>query len=250
VWRTVPNMNVRAIYADSTAPKKSAEERVTPLNYFRCISAVDDCLGRLLATLDELGLAENTVVVYASDNGYYHGEHNLGDKRSAYDEALRIPFLVRYPKRFAKGKLVDEMVLNIDLAPTFLELAGVPAPREMQGRSWVALADGKKPEWRHAFFYEYFLEAQFPGTPTMLAVRTETAKLIKYPGHDDWTEVFDLKADPYELKNLARDPARAALRKELEAEFERQQRAVDFRRPPEPKEPIPKKNKKAKAKGN
>ena len=97
------------------------------LNYFRCISAADDNLGRLLKTLDDLGVADDTVVVFASDNGYYNGEHRLGDKRSAYDESLRIPLLLRYPKLVSKGTTSDAIALNIDLAPTFLELAGVAA---------------------------------------------------------------------------------------------------------------------------
>lgn len=233
-WRNVPSMepDVRAIYREPPAPNaQPATKRATNLNYFRCISAADDCLGRMLATLDELGLTENTVVVFASDNGYYLGEHQIGDKRSAYDESLRIPLIVRYPKAFPKNKTVDEMVLNIDLAPTFLELAGVPAPREMQGRSFAPLATGKMKidAWRHAFFYEYFLEKQYPQTPTMFAVRTDSAKLIVYPNHDNWTELFDLKADPYEMKNLATDPAYQNLRAQLQTELTRQRESAGYR---------------------
>lgn len=201
-------------------------------NYFRTLAGVDENVGRLLGALDELGLANNTVVVFSSDNGYYLGEHGLGDKRSAYDEALRVPLLVRYPQTVRPGLLVDAPALNIDLAPTLLDLAGVPVPSEMQGRSWRPLLAGKTPaDWRTAFFYEYFWERPFR-TPTTLAVRTGEAKLIRYPGHDDWTELFDLKADPYETKNLLRDPAHDALRKQMEAEFERQSKAVGYRVPP------------------
>src|SRR6185295_8678706 len=127
---------------DTPKQKKSAEGNIN-LNYFRCISAADDNLGRLLKALDDLGLAGDTVVVFASDNGFYNGEHSLGDKRSCYDESLRIPMLVRYPKLAAKGKVRDEMVLNIDIAPTFLEIAGVSIPPTMQGKSWVPLLDNK-----------------------------------------------------------------------------------------------------------
>jgi arylsulfatase A-like enzyme len=118
------------------------------------------------------------------------------------------------------------MVLNLDVASTIVDLAGVPAPREFQGRSWIPLIAGKATSWREAFFYEYYLEAAYPTTPTVLAVRTPTAKLITYPGHGDWTELFDLKNDPYELKNLARDPARAALLAEMTATFAREQAAA------------------------
>lgn len=208
-------------------PAKPAAKPTTNLNYFRCIAAVDDNLGRLLATLDEAGIADNTMVIFTSDNGYYLGEHSLGDKRSAYDESLRIPLLLRYPKLKDKGKLVDQMVLNIDLASTLLDYAGVAIPSAMQGRSWKPLLENQSVEWRKAFFYEYFYERSF-FTPTVLAVRTETAKLIKYPGHDEWTELFDLVSDPYETKNLAGDPQHRPLLDTIEAEFQRQAQAVGF----------------------
>jgi arylsulfatase A-like enzyme/lysophospholipase L1-like esterase len=240
VARPAPNRDSPAVYREALAappgkrkpapPSAEAKRAGVNVNYFRCISAADDNLGRLLAALDKLGLAEDTVVVFSSDNGYYLGEHGLGDKRSAYEESLRIPLLVCYPKLEAKGRVVDEMVLNIDLAPTLLDLAGVAVPAGMQGRSWRPLLEGRPAAWRKAWFYEYFRERNF-ATPTALAVRTGDAKLIKYPGHHDWTELFDLKADPYETKNLARDPAHKALRERLEAEFERQKKAVGFRVP-------------------
>jgi N-acetylglucosamine-6-sulfatase len=197
--------------------------------YFGCLAAVDENVGRLLDTLDELKLADNTVVVFASDNGFYLGEHNLGDKRSAYEESLRIPLLVRYPRlgAAAKGKLIDELALNIDLAPTFLDLAGVKIPAQVQGASWRLLLEGKATNWRKSFFYEYFYERNF-AIPTTLAVRTTDAKLIKYPGHDDWTELFDLNADPYETQNLAGDPAAKDLLAKMTAEFDKQSRAVGF----------------------
>lgn len=201
------------------------------LNYFRCISAADDNLGRLLKALDDLGVADDTVVVFTSDNGFYNGEHMLGDKRSAYDESLRVPMLVRCPKVFPKGKVRDEMVLNIDVAPTFLELAGVAVPREMQGRSCVPLLTGKKTDWRQSFLAEYFYEQNFAGTPTLVALRTQDAKLIKYPGHDEWTELFDLANDPYEIKNLANDPKQKKLMEKMSAEFDKQVKATSYALP-------------------
>ena len=197
--------------------------------YFGCLAAVDENVGKLLATLDELKLAENTVVVFTSDNGFYFGEHTLGDKRSAYEESLRVPLLVRCPLlgAAAKGKLIDQMALNIDLAPTLLDLAGVKIPDEMQGASWRPLLEGKQPPWRQSFFYEYFYERPY-AIPTLLAVRTAEAKLIRYPGHDDWTELFDLKTDPYETKNLAGDPAAKDLLAKMQAEFDSQQGATGY----------------------
>jgi arylsulfatase A-like enzyme len=160
---------------------------------------------------------------------------------------MRIPMLVRYPRLAAAGRTDDRLVLNVDPAPTFLELAGQPVPAAMHGRSWQPLLAGKaEAPWREAFFYCYFYERGF-GTPTTTAVRTADAKLIKYPGHEEWTEVFDLKADPYETRNLAADPASAELRKKLEAEYERQAAAIAFKVPdfadrtPAPGEESPKK---------
>jgi arylsulfatase A-like enzyme len=123
------------------------------------------------------------------------------------------------------------MVLNIDLAPTFLDLAGLPIPSQMQGRSWRPLLTGKSAGWRKSFLAEYFLENQYPGTPTLAAVRTADAKLVKYPGHDEWTELFDLAHDPYETKNLAADPAHKDLLSRMQSEFDQQAKATQFEIP-------------------
>jgi arylsulfatase A-like enzyme len=232
--RVVPNLNAPAPYMGSAARRRvdlAAGTVSVNLNHFRCVSAADDCLGRLLEALDELGLARNTVVIYTSDNGYYLGEHGLGDKRSAYDESLRVPFLVRCPAlgAAARGRVVDDMVLNLDLAQTLLDLAGVPAPKEMQGRSWRPLLTGARTGRRQSWFYEYFAENQKNSrVPDITAVRTTDAKLIKYPGHDDWTELFDLKSDPYETANRFRDPNYAALRTKMEAEHDRLANEVGY----------------------
>ncbi len=233
--RNVPNYGVPAIYAPAgpngaKGKQTDAKEVPTNLGMFRGINAVDDNVGKLLRTLEEQGLTEDTVFVFSSDNGYYLGEHNLGDKRTAYEEALRIPMLVRYPRAVKAGRTDDRMVLNIDPAATFLDLAGQTVPAAMHGRSWKPLLEEKSADWRESFFYCYFYEKGF-GSPLTTAVRTSDAKLIKYPGHDEWTEVFDLKADPYELKNLAADPAYADLRKQLEAEYAKQAKAIDFKIP-------------------
>ena len=240
--RTVPNSNATAIFngpppaADDDKPRGLSANSVH-LDYLRHVNGADENLGRLLDTLDSLGLAGDTVVVYTSDNGYYLGEHGLGDKRSIYEESLRVPMLVRYPRLFAKGQVLDEMVLNIDLAPTFLDLAGVPVPAEMQGVSWKALASGQKPaDWRRSFLAEYFFENGGGNTPTLVGLRTTTAKLVKYPGHEEWTEVFDIAADPYELKNLASDPG---LRDKLGAELDAQVKAMNYAVPENVDKPRP-----------
>jgi arylsulfatase A-like enzyme len=236
--RPAPNMsaappfrkNVKPNIGDTGGGKDNKGRGGGMLNYFRCISGADDCLGKLLDAIDELGLAGNTVVLFTSDNGYYLGEHSLGDKRSAYDESMRIPMIVRYPKLAGKSQVRDEMVLNIDWAPTILDLAGVAVPETMQGKSWKPLMENKLGDWRNSFFYEYFFEKPF-NTPTLSAVRTGTAKLIKYPGHDEWTELFDLSADPYEMKNLFGDESAKPLRQIMEAEYEKEAKAVRYSPP-------------------
>ncbi len=241
--RVVPNLTIPPVFRlnqKDAERKKQAETAIRSgkgvkvnLNWFRCMSAVDDGLGKLLEVLDHLKLSQNTVLVFTSDNGYYLGEHCLGDKRSAYEESMRIPMIVRYPKLFPKGSVRDEMVLNTDIAPTFLDLAGIPVPSHMQGRSMVPLLTGTNTAWRKSFLAQYFVEREYPNTPALLAVRTLNAKLVKYPGHDEWTELFDLSKDPYETRNLARDPAHASLRAELDAELKRLSKELDYRIPPQ-----------------
>ena len=239
--RPAPNRNAYAIFhaPDPVTLNQSSgmSANAVHLDYLRHVNGADENLGRLLDTLAELGLADDTVVVYTSDNGYYLGEHGLGDKRSVYEESLRIPMLVRYPRLFGQSKVVDDMVLNIDLAPTFLDLAGVPVPPAMQGASWKTLAAGQQPaNWRQSFFAEYFYERGGGDTPTLVAVRTTNAKIVKYPGHAKWTEVFDLVADPYELKNLA---GNTALTAKLNAELEAQKKAVGYKVPASTDKPQP-----------
>jgi arylsulfatase A-like enzyme len=239
VARSVPNLNTPPIYfgkekQQGRAPKKVPPTHSTNLDYFRCVKAIDDCMGRLLEALDRTGVASNTVVVFTSDNGFYLGAHAAGDKRSAYDESLRVPFLVRYPAlgEAARNKVVDEMVLNVDTAQTFLDFAGVQTPPEMQGRSWRPLLSGTAVDWRKAWFYEYFAESQ-KGTnvPDITAVRTIDAKLIKYRGHAGWTELFDLKKDPYEIHNLIDDPAAAELKAKMIVEHDRLAKEVNYHVP-------------------
>jgi arylsulfatase A-like enzyme len=195
--------------------------------YFSVLAAIDENVGRILNLLDSLGLAENTIVVYSSDNGYFLGEHNLSDKRSAYEESIRVPLLVRYPARLPRGKTVSKMVLNVDIPATFVASAGQKKPAGYQGESWMELAEGKPVKWRTSFFYEYYYETPYH-IPTIIAERTETAKLIKYPGQEDWSELYDLKKDPQEKRNLYNDKSAAALKARMTALFKRDSAAVQF----------------------
>jgi len=194
-------------------------------NQLRALVAVDEGVGRILKSLEETGRLDDTVVVFASDNGYFWGEHGLGDKRAAYEESIRIPLLVRYPKRVKAGKVLDAPVLNVDLAPTLLELAGAPPLARGHGRSFAALLGGGRAAWRTSFLAEYFAEPQFPRIPSWQAVRGERWKYIHYTELDGMDELYDLKADPGELQNRIGDPAAAAALRAMKEELERLRKA-------------------------
>lgn len=188
--------------------------------YLGTIASVDDSVGRLYQTLKDAGQLDNTLIVFTTDNGFAIGEHGRVDKRTAYEESLRLPLLVRYPPLAKAGTVVKEMVLSLDLAPTLLDVCGAKPLPNADGRSWKPLLEGKAAGWRSAFFYQYNYEAQFPYTPNVRAVRTADWKYIRYPHGDGKpdhhaAELYDLKADPLETKNLAADPAHAARVKEL-----------------------------------
>ena len=164
------------------------------------------------------------MVVFTSDNGYFLGEHGCGDKRALYEESLRIPMLARYPRRFGKGlEWMKWCSTSISPRPSSI-LPACPCPPGMQGASWKELASGKKPaDWRTSFLAQYYKE--LGDTPTCVGVRTADSKLVKYAGHAEWTEVFDLSADPYETKNKAADPA---LTEKLGSELDTLMKAVDY----------------------
>jgi len=188
---------------------------------------MDDAFGRMLDGIDARGLRERTIVIFAGDNGYLLGEHGMRTKRAAYEGSIRIPLLVRWPAagEAARGLRVDEPVLNVDLAPTVLALAGVQAPGSLQGLDLAGLVEPRERRWRSAFLYEFFQEPGF-GIPTQLALRAPDAKLIVYPGRPEWTELFDLAADPGEERNLAHDPRHASLLERMRASFSAEATAV------------------------
>jgi len=220
VSRDVPNLSVPPPYRTNIAANSETAKR----NYHRCLTAADADIGRILDRLDQLGLTTNTMVVFMGDNGFYLGEHGLGDKRSLYEESLRVPMLVRYPKLLTQPAARDELALNIDIAPTILDLAGVAIPPEMQGRSWRPLLDGSSvTNWRQSFLAEYILESGF-AIPTTAVLRTTDSKLVFWPGDPEWCEMFNLTNDRYEVTNLFNLPAYRTMRDSLRAEFDRQMR--------------------------
>jgi len=201
--------------------KKKAQYQLYIKKYLRCVRGVDDNVGRILDYLDRSGLAENTVVVYTADQGFFLGEHGLYDKRFMYEEALRMPLLVRWPKRIKPGSTADAMVLNLDFAPTLLEVAGAAVPADMQGRSFLPMLGGDVPQdWRTSFYYRYYF-SHFKTEPHY-GVRTPTHKLIYFPRIDQW-ELFDLTKDPNELRNLYGEAACQTMVAELKAELARLQ---------------------------
>ena len=180
-------------------------------DYLRTIKSVDDGVGELLDYLEEAGLAENTIVVYTSDQGFYLGEHGWFDKRFMYEESFRTPLLIRYPKEIKPGTVIDRLVQNLDFAPTFLDFAGIEAPEEMQGESFRDLVNGKSNEWRNAVYYTYYEYPSEHMVKRHYGVATERYKLIHfYYDIDEW-ELYDLQMDPMEMKNVYDDPEYAVI---------------------------------------
>ena len=184
-------------------------------NQLRCIVSIDEGVGKVLASLEKTKQLDNTVFVFTSDNGYFWREHGLGDKRWAFDESIRIPLVMRYPKLLKPGTKIPAMVANIDIAPTFLDLAGAPIPTQIQGKSLRPVLKNPKAKVRTELFCEYFREAQFPKTPNWRAIRSERYKYVHYPELKGADEFYDLRQDPGELKNLIAHPKAKAFQSRL-----------------------------------
>ncbi|NEU09339.1 sulfatase [Flavihumibacter sp. R14] len=173
--------------------------------YLETLLAVDESVERVIQWVKDNNLQDNTMVVYMGDNGFSFGEHGLIDKRHAYEESMRVPLLVWAPGLVKPKSVIEETIMNVDLAPTFLELAGIKKPAQMQGTSFIEPLKGNAVPWRNRVFYEYYWEAAFPQTPTIFAIRTDRFKYIFNYGIWDINELYDLQNDPYEMNNLIRD---------------------------------------------
>jgi arylsulfatase A-like enzyme len=199
-------------------------------DYLRCIASVDDNVGRVLDYLEEAGLADNTVVVYSSDQGFFLGDHGWFDKRFMYEESYRQPLLVKWPGVVEPNSINEALVSNLDFAETFLEIAGVEVPEDMQGRSLVPILRGETPDdWRKSHYYHYYeFEADRP-TAHMVrrhyGVRTQRYKLIHFYNVGEW-ELFDLAKDPREMNNVADSPVYAGVVAELKAEAKQLQQEL------------------------
>lgn len=170
------------------------------------LASVEDGVADIFKTLENQKQLDNTLIIFTSDEGYFYGEHGLSvERRLAYEESIRIPLFMRWPKLIKAGTVVDQFALNIDIAPTLLEIGGASAPKEIHGRSLVPLLSGEKVPWRDSFLIEYFSDKVFQRVSKMgyQAVRDERWKYIHYIELGGMDELYDLKADPYEMNNLA-----------------------------------------------
>jgi arylsulfatase A-like enzyme len=190
-------------------------------DYLRCVASVDENVGRVLDYLEESGLAKNTVVIYSSDQGFFLGDHGWFDKRFMYEESYRMPLLVRWPGVVKPGSTSDALVSNLDFAETFLEMAGLPVPHDMQGQSLVPVLSGRTPsDWRTSLYYHYY---DYPAVHMVNkhdGVRTADYKLIHFFELGEW-ELYDLHRDPHEMHSVFAEPVYAPVARDLQAELTR-----------------------------
>jgi arylsulfatase A-like enzyme len=190
-------------------------------DYLACIRSVDDNIGRVLEYLKETGQLENTVIIYTADQGFYLGEHGWFDKRFIYEESLRMPFIMRFPKQFQANTTNDDIITNIDFAPTILEIAGVQAPEDVQGRSFLANLKGNKPaDWPESMYYHYYEFPFWHHVQPHYGIRNSRYKLIHFYYSVNVWELYDLKTDPKELNNLIDDPAYSSLISDMKSELQ------------------------------
>lgn len=193
-------------------------------NRLRMLAAADEGLGDILRVLEAQKQLDNTLIVFTSDEGYFYGEHGLSvERRLAYEESIRVPLLMRYPRLISAGSSLDQFALSIDIAPTLLEVGGAPAARDLHGRSLVPLLRGKSVQWRASFLVEYFSDKVFERVLKMgyQSVRTDRWKLIQYVDLEDMDELYDLRADPFEMRNVIADPGAQASLRDLRSELQR-----------------------------
>ncbi len=220
---------------DRIAVKPWQAKNKGKLNMLRCLLAVDEGMGKVLKTLEEQGRLDNTVIIFMADNGYFFGEQRSGDKRLAYEESIRVPFVMRYPAVLKGGSHIKGMVANIDIGPTILELAAAKIPKTMQGESFVPVMKGKAEGRTSPFFYEYFQENYAPGIPTMLSIRTPEWKYVDYPYESEeignFGELYHLSEDPKELKNLIHSAKDASQLKKMKRLLKKAKKKYRYNEP-------------------
>jgi arylsulfatase A-like enzyme len=209
-----------------TSPESVKEFAHFARSYSASIKSVDDSVGRVYASLEKLGELDNTLIVFAGDNGMFLGEHGMTDKRTMHEESIRVPLLARLPGGARAGTRIGEQVLNIDVAPSVLEICGAKPLAKIHGMSWAKLVAGQPCEWRSGWYYEYNYEKQFPYTPNVRGLRTDEWKYVHYPHGDGKpdrhkAELYNLKQDPGEATNLIDDPKCAEVVERLKTELAR-----------------------------
>jgi len=196
-------------------------------DYLACVQSVDDNVGRLLDWIDANGLRDNTLVIYTSDQGFFLGDHGLYDKRFMYEPSIKMPFLVRWTGTIKPGSVTTALATNCDFAPTFLDLAGISVPADMQGRSLAPLFRGQRPsDWRDSMYYRYYHDPGHHDTRAHYGVRTDTHKLMYFWRKDQW-ECYDLVKDPEEMHNMYNDPAAKPVVEKLKQELHRLKKQVE-----------------------
>ena len=214
-----PNEIVNPNQLDKKELKKWKYQRYIK-DYLATIKSVDDNIGRVLNYLKENNLEENTIIIYASDQGFFLGEHGWFDKRFMYEESLRMPFVIRYPKLIAPNTVVKDVISNIDIAPTVLDLAGINTPKEVQGNSFVKNLKGKTPKnWRQSMYYHYYEYPFWHHVQPHYGIRTDRYKLIHFYYDVDVWELYDLQEDPSELNNLIASEEHKSLIKKLKSKL-------------------------------
>jgi arylsulfatase A-like enzyme len=223
-WDTVYNPVIREFYRMGLAGNELVRYKYNRYlqDYLACIAGVDKSVGKVLDFLKATGLDKNTIVIYASDQGFYLGEHGWFDKRWMFEESYKTPLLIQWPGVTKPGSVNNDMVSNVDLAETFLDMAGVKVPEDMQGRSMVSILKGRTPkDWRKEHYYHYY---EYPGSHMVkrhYGISTERYKLVHYYYDIDEWELYDLKADPLEMKNFYNDPAYAGVKADLHARLKK-----------------------------
>ena len=207
-------------------------------DYLACVKSVDDNIGRVLTYLKENNLEENTVIVVTSDQGFYLGDHGFFDKRFIYEESLRMPFMVKYPERIKAGSVNEDIITNIDFAPTLLELAGITTTQKMQGTSFVPVLEGNTPkDWQEAMYYHYYEFPFWHHVQPHYGIRTQKYTLAHFYYNIDVWELYDLEKDPNQMNNIYNDPNYTSTITELKAKlknlmikYENDKSLVDFRK--------------------
>jgi arylsulfatase A-like enzyme len=230
-WPGKPQAFAKADNKFGNAPDVMSFEQVVK-DYCATLTAVDENVGKVLAALTETGALDETAVLYTSDNGFFLGEWHLYDKRLMHEPSIRVPCLLRYPKRVQPGTVSDAMVLNVDIAPTVLELAGAPRPGHLQGQSAVALFGRRPGAWRKDWLYEYFEYPAVHSVRKCRGVRSDRYKLIHYYEAPQEWELYDLMVDPGEERNLAADRAYDGLRKRLQERLRQLMAETHYEEPP------------------